>query len=442
MSKKVLIVAAYFPPLAEVGSQRPARLCRHLPRHGWSPHVLTVAADCCLPRDDSLMELVPSDLPIDRTPCRSWLAHTYHFRRRTKSRLKRLLTLPVHAYAYWREFACEPDVYMFWRRGAVRRAVELHRRGAFDVVFASLNPWSAALICQDIFRACGAPYVLDYRDPWSLQTEHDRFQDPARKERERGLERAALADAAAVVSVTRGIAQLYEAGFADELRGKSHVVTNSFDADEWTGVPPHRFDRFTLLHGGNIHATRSLKPIMRGLAALRRRGVIPDDGIQLVNYGNVSADERAFAAEAGVQSWVRFEPVVPRTRFVAMLLGAEMLLVTERWPFVVPGKTYDYLATGRPVLAVVPRGSQIAELIADADAGLVVPEEEPEAMADTLLAAWQNHRAGRPIYAVRDPEARLRYSTPHTSRQLATILDSVLERSRGSRSADLVAGPR
>ncbi len=424
--RKVLFVSVCFPPLAEIGSQRPARLCRHLPDHGWQPTVLTVSERCAFPYDPTLMDLVPAGLPVFRCPCRSWLAHTYDYRRRVSSKWKRLIRLPAHVIAYAKERHAEPDAYRWWRTGAVRLGVELHSRFHFDLVAGTLNPWTVGLVVHDIAKRCKLPFVLDYRDPWSLQTEHDKFTSPVRKAREREVERRLLADAAAVTAVTPGIRDLYEQGFPDEAAGKLHVVTNSFDPGEWTDVEPQPFDRFTILHGGNIHATRSLKPMMRGLAELARRGTVARNELQLMSYGAISDDERGFATQLGIDHWVRFEKMIPRQRFVRLLRGAQILLVTERWPFVVPGKTLDYLAANNPILAITPRASQIAALIRDSQGGVVFEEAESGQIATFLELALVNFRAGRPILTVADPLARMQFSTPYTSRQMAAVFDTVV----------------
>ena len=424
--KKVLFVSICFPPLAEVGSQRPARLCRHLPEHGWQPTVLTVSERCALPYDPTLKSLIAPGLPVYRTPCGSWLAHTYDYRRRVSSKWRRFIRLPGHVIAYYKEKNAEPDAYRWWRSGAVRRGVELHRQFGFDLVAGTLNPWTVGIVVRDIALQCRLPYVLDYRDPWSLQTDHDHFDSPVRKAREFEVERQLLADASAITAVTPGIRDLYEKGFSKETRGKLHVVTNSFDPSEWTGVTPEKFDRFTILHGGNIHATRSLKPMMKGLAALARRGTVGRDELQLLSYGAISDDERNFASQHGIEHWVRFQRMIPRERFVRLLRGAQILLVTERWTFVVPGKTLDYLAANNPILAITSRGSQIADLVRESQSGVVFEDDESEQIAGFVEQAIVAFRAGRPIFSAGDPQARMQFSTPYTSRQMAAVFDSAV----------------
>src|SRR5208337_3618837 len=42
MSKKVLIIAYYFPPMPVIGAQRPYGLAKYLQNFGWEPTVLTI----------------------------------------------------------------------------------------------------------------------------------------------------------------------------------------------------------------------------------------------------------------------------------------------------------------------------------------------------------------------------------------------------------------
>ncbi len=50
----------------------------------------------------------------------------------------------------------------------------------------------------------------------------------------------------------------------------------------------------------------------------------------------------------------------------------------------VPSKTYSIMASARPVLAGVPDDSEITRLVHEADCGVVVPPEDPKAMAEAI----------------------------------------------------------
>ncbi|MBI4523153.1 MAG: hypothetical protein HY695_04985 [Deltaproteobacteria bacterium] len=64
--KRVLIVAAEFPPFKTIGRIRTLKLCQHLLEWGWSPLVLTVSASAEGPYDELTLAEIPSGLPVYR----------------------------------------------------------------------------------------------------------------------------------------------------------------------------------------------------------------------------------------------------------------------------------------------------------------------------------------------------------------------------------------
>ena len=66
--RKVLMIAYQFPPVGGSGVQRSAKFAKYLPLFGWEPVVLTRADTKMNLRDTSLLEELPKDLEIIRTP--------------------------------------------------------------------------------------------------------------------------------------------------------------------------------------------------------------------------------------------------------------------------------------------------------------------------------------------------------------------------------------
>src|SRR6185436_7341376 len=53
---------------------------------------------------------------------------------------------------------------------------------------------------------------------------------------------------------------------------------------------------------------------------------------------------------------------------------------------VIPSKLLTYMAAGRPVLAAINEGSQAAEILRESDGGMLVPAQDPIALASA--ARW------------------------------------------------------
>jgi len=68
MTRRVLLVTYYFPPLSGAGVFRPLRMAKHLPRHGWNVTVLSVNENTRAPKDPSLLTEVSPRVRVERTP--------------------------------------------------------------------------------------------------------------------------------------------------------------------------------------------------------------------------------------------------------------------------------------------------------------------------------------------------------------------------------------
>ena len=67
MTKKVLVIAYVFPPIAYAGTHRTLRLCKYLSRLGYELHVLTIKVQKDLHNDFDLYDKIKNDVTIHRT---------------------------------------------------------------------------------------------------------------------------------------------------------------------------------------------------------------------------------------------------------------------------------------------------------------------------------------------------------------------------------------
>lgn len=144
--------------------------------------------------------------------------------------------------------------------------------------------------------------------------------------------------------------------------------------------------RTVVMYAGNVGLSQSLDLVVE--AARRRR----DDGdVVFVVNGGGSALEGLKERAAGLPN-LRFVPMQPRERLPEVLAAGDLHLVPLRTGLArssVPSKLYSILAAGRPVLASVDAGTEVATTIDRAEAGVAVPPEDPDAFCaalDELLA--------------------------------------------------------
>jgi len=415
VTRRLLLVTYYFPPLGGSGVFRPLRLAKHLPRKGWEVTVLSVSENTRAPKDHSLLREVPPGLRVERTPSAEprtlLIALSKLGLRGLVRRIEPLLMLP--------------DDQRGWVPFAARRAKQLADELEFDAVITTSAPYSAHLVGQRLRRHSGIPWIADFRDEWTTNPYlRERYPTNWHRNFNRSLEREVLREADRVVCVSRPWLDALH-GLVPDLPGKKFVVLpNGYDGEHFPGEPAPRPDRFRIVYTGVFYGPRSPVPFLQALDLVRERRRIPADELEVVFMGRTGWSDRA-AGESPDDS-VRIVEQRPYFESLEVLRSAAVLLL------VIPreggagnhtGKLFPYLASGRPILATAPEPNVAAELIRESRSGVVAPPDDPAAIAAAIESLYEDWKRGIPLR--QDHELIARYEAGFQAGQWAELLEGV-----------------
>lgn len=151
--------------------------------------------------------------------------------------------------------------------------------------------------------------------------------------------------------------------------------------------------QFNVVFAGNFGAAQGLDTV---LAAADRLRHYHDIRFILLGDGAMSAELRAQAEKLGLDNVV-FKGRKPAELMPHYFALADVLLVhlrrTPLFAVTIPSKIQSYLACARPIIAAL-EGSG-AEVILEANAGLTCRPEDPEALADSIVAMYRSSPADR-----------------------------------------------
>jgi glycosyltransferase involved in cell wall biosynthesis len=313
-------------------------------------------------------------------------------------------------------------------------------------------------------RRLGVPWVADLRDPWALD-EMQIYPSGLHRRREAARMRTTLETAAAIVMNTAEAAAALRARFPELAATRIKVIPNGYDAEDFAGWPASGDpERFRIVHTGTLHtalgrrtrATGAARRALRGnteidvltrspvflieaLARLRDRDPSLGARVELHLAGDLGADDRR-----AVQSYpdVHVHGYVSHARSVELVRSADLLflpmhnLPAGRRARIVPGKTYEYAASGRPILAAVPDGDARDLLQTLPQARLCAPADV-EAMVDIV-----KRLAARKDAAGREPDRVSAALTIFERRQLTLQLAGALDEALGRTPAKVRVAPR
>jgi len=207
-----------------------------------------------------------------------------------------------------------------------------------------------------------------------------------------GLERLAYRNAALVTTLTPAMrARIVSKGIPAErvMLFPDWCETELFELPLEDGGREARSrfgldGRFLVVHVGNMGVKQGLDVV---LDAAERTRSHPDILYLLVGDGAVRPGLVDGVARRGLDN-VRILPLQPLPIFRELLSAIDVTLVTQQRvvaDIVFPSKMLTLLAAGRPVVASVSPGSEVARVVTEARAGLVVPPEDPAALAEAVL---------------------------------------------------------
>ena len=419
---RVLLISFYFPPAGGGGVRRPLKLAQQLPSFGIEMHVLAPGDPKWIHRDEDAV--LPEDAVV-------WRAGYHGPRGRRPAEeiygLRGIDRLQRHLALLPRRLVV-PDENAPWVLTAAPRAIQIVREAEIDLVVTTSPPNSIHAIGALVSRVTGVPWVADLRD--SIVAKPDRrIERRTVRVKERTqvtVARLVAKRAAAVTAVTHKIADETKA-----LNSRLHVevIPNGADFDDYDGIPFRGSTSFRITHTGSFFAARDPRPF---LTALGRAD--PDVVARFV--GDFRSSDYDWAVKNGVADRLQLIPFVSHRQALELQRDSEALLlllpdVGERGRDVPSGKIFEYLASRRPILAVVPPEGSAAELIREANAGVVAAPDDVDAIADaiaSLVARWRSNTLEPPPLP---DQLRDRLDRRERSREFAALLHEVAAAAKG-----------
>jgi colanic acid biosynthesis glycosyl transferase WcaI len=277
---------------------------------------------------------------------------------------------------------------------ALASVVGTASRLAPDAVLAMSPPLTLGPAGRAVATARRAPLVFNIQDVFpDVAVELGLLQGPRVIAAAQWLERTTyrMSDAVTVLSddLADNVRAKITAGLDDERAGrqaaKVRVIPNFVDTDR---IRPDHADngyraefgltgKRVVMYAGNVGFSQSLDLV---LLAARSFLESRPEVVFVVNGGGAARPDLERAA-ADLPN-VRFVDMQPAERLPEVLAAADVHVVPLRaglaWSSV-PSKLYSILAAGRPIVASVDGGTEVARIVQRAGAGEAVPPDDPAA---------------------------------------------------------------
>ncbi|UMB54263.1 glycosyl transferase family 1 [Lutibacter sp. A64] len=391
---KVLIITYYWPPAGGSGVQRWLKFVKYFRDFDVEPIVYTVENPKYPILDESLQSDVPKNIEVLKQPIfepNSILSFFGKKKSESAGFLNQKPTFFGRILQYIRANYFIPDARKFWIKPSVKYLKKYISTHKVDAIITTGPPHSMHLIGLKLKQQLGVKWIADFRDPW---TEIDYFhQLPLTKKainKHHYLEQEVLLNADKVLVVGNTMNKNY-AKFSNNVV----TITNGFDGEVLTSE--NNLDsKFTITHIGLMNADRNPKMLWNVLAEIIFENTDFKNDFILKLIGKVDAsvvddiENKKLQEQVEIVNYVSHDSVVEYQKKSQVLL-----LLLNNVPSakgIITGKIFEYLMVNRPILAIAPVDGDLAEILNETNAGVVVDFEDRTKLKNSILELYSKYK--------------------------------------------------
>lgn len=425
---KVLIITYYWPPSGGSGVQRWVKFSKYLPSLGWQPVIYTPKNPELTSIDHTLEKEVPQEAEVIRRHITEFygIYHKIAGKKDNKAEVnpingqkktfKQRLMLSIRGNFFI------PDPRCTWIGPSVRFLKKYLKEHPVDVIVSTGPPHSMHLIARKLSLCTGIPWVADFRDPWTkmFYFKHLELSRLSCHIHEK-LEKKVLDDADAVVAVS----PLVREDFIGMTDTPIELITNGFDESDFEG-PIIRDGYFNITHTGLFasdgnpeHLWEILGDKVKCDPEFRRR-------LRIRLAGKTDKEIIASIEAAGLADNIVNLGYIDHTEAVEEQRKACVMLLPLRkepeYKATLPGKLFEYLASGNQILGIGQTDGAMAAIINETETGKVFDWDDKGGLESFIQDCWNNYLTGK----TKDNSERIsKYSRKATAGQMAALLDRI-----------------
>jgi glycosyltransferase involved in cell wall biosynthesis len=400
-SNKILIITYYWPPAGGPGVQRWLKFVKYLPDFGIQP-VVYIPENPTYPIIDKILvkEVSEKAIIIRHKIIEPYQIASFFSKNKTKKISsgiipnKKKQSFLDKLFLLIRGNLFIPDARVFWVKPSVRFLEKYIAENSIDTIVTSGPPHSLHLIGLELKQKTNVKWIADFRDPWTTIGYHKslRLSNYASK-KHKFLEHKVLNAADNIIVTSKTTKTEFEAITLKPIE----VITNGYDIED---TDKQDLDaKFSLAHIGSFLSERNPAILWESLVALLSE--IPDFNkhLEIKLIGAVSQEVLETITQFGLNPYVNNLGYVSHADAIAHQKKSQALLLieidSEETRSIIPGKLFEYMVSGRPVIAIGPIHSDFEEIISHTNTGVFLHYSEKEKLKNVILDYYNQYLEGK-----------------------------------------------
>ena len=398
--KKVLIITYYWPPAGGPGVQRWLKFVKYLPDFGIKPIVYIPKNPTYPIIDQDLLSEVPAGVTILKQEIFEPYAMASIL---SKGKVRKISAgiIPEHKkqsitekVSLWiRGNLFIPDARVLWVKPSVIYLQKYIEENNIDTIITTGPPHSVHLIGFHLKKKTKVNWIADFRDPWTtIGYQKSLKLSSFAASKHKKLEREVLTYADEIIVTSKST----KAEFAEITKKPIHVITNGYDVET---VERQKVDaKFSISHIGSLLSERNPEILWQTLAELVVDIPSFKDDFELKLIGTVSESVLQSIEENSLNSFLHNLGYVSHAEAIAAQRKSQLLLLLEidspATKAIIPGKLFEYMVSGRPILALGPEGADFADILKETNTGIFITYQERQKLKSTLIELYSQFLNG------------------------------------------------
>ncbi|WP_310559032.1 glycosyltransferase family 4 protein [Flavobacterium sp.] len=399
--KKLLIITYYWPPAGGPGVQRWLKFVKYLPDFGVQPVVYIPENPTYPIVDENLVkEVSDKAIILKHKIFEPYQLASFLSKNKTKKMNSGIIPNQkkqsfLDKVLLWiRGNLFIPDARVFWVKPSVAFLEKYIKENEIDTIVTSGPPHSLHLIGLELKQKMIIKWFADFRDPWTTIGYHKslRLSNYAAK-KHKDLEYKVLNSADTIIVTSDTTKREFQAITTKPIV----VITNGYDTEN---VEKQSLDtKFSLAHIGSFLSERNPKILWECLVELINE--VPDfkSHLEIKLIGAVSQEVLETVSKFVLHPYLNNLGYVSHSEAITHQRKSQVLLLIEinsdDTKSIIPGKLFEYMVSGRPIIAIGPDGSDFAEIITNTRTGVFFDYSEKMKLKTVLLGFYNQFLEGK-----------------------------------------------
>jgi len=431
--KRILIITYYFPPAGGGGVQRVTKFIKYLPRYEWEPIVATTTPDAYIECDVCLKNDIPDTVIVEKVRSLLTKKQTSKIKNQYNTEFpwenNKKKTILSNIISFFRNLFLIPDSQILWVLPLAFKLKKIIVKHQPDIIFATAPPYSVLIAGYIAKILSGLPLIIDYRDPWTqFFSTFRKYESDFRKEIELYMEKRILNKADKIILTSKSLLAAFKNELSKKNYNKCRIVYNGYDEDDFKNVRPHTFNKFTIVYTGKVTPNEySAELFIKSFGLLMQNRPDLKNKIEVIFVGSFR-DEKAIHTmdQFKINNNIKLLGYKNHRFTVSYQLGADALLLLLQPgytdSFVIFGKLFEYIRTGKPILSLLPSGCEMTEILNKIDGSIIDSTYNTINISKKIESIYS---LGRQKKYVR-PQKEI-FSRENQTKKMAGYLDSFLQ---------------